>query len=209
MSEAELIELYQTTHSVEVLDEIIRGRSAWIRGVVNRTNLKSWVDRDACFADALSESALSVKNFDRSRNFSSFLARVIRRACIAQQAKQNVSQTSDFDFDRHPDPQVGEAADVLNEIYGIIDSIPPEEINDSTQLVIRRVLSGHSVDEIARMMDWTITRARSAVEHVRCFIAYKMKEKGLSASPWICDGELNEMAAKYEETTRCSWGDHP
>jgi hypothetical protein len=53
------------------------------------------------------------------------------------------------------------------------------------------------------MMDWTIPRARAAVEHVRCFIAYKMREKGLSASPWIMDSDLNDMADKYADSIKC------
>jgi DNA-directed RNA polymerase specialized sigma24 family protein len=199
--ENELIAIYQSTGCVDSLDEIIRGRAAWVWSVVNKIPLLPWADRDACYADALSEIALSVHRFEQGRDFGRFLGRIITRAAQAQQAKQN-TQHSDIDFNLHVDPQEDTAGEVLSEIYAIVESIPPEEINDSTQLVIRRILGGHSTEEIARMMDWTLPRARAAVEHVRCFIAHKMREKGLSASPWIPDCELDDLAQQYEESVR-------
>lgn len=204
--EAELVAIYQKTGCHDALEEILRGRAAWVWRAVNAMPLRQYTDLDACFSDAMSEIALSIHRFDASRKFSSFLSSIVTRSAFRSQKRQNIEQNQDFVFEKVIDESPRSASDILQSMREIIDAIPPEEINESTRIVIERLMSGCTVEEIASMMGWTVPRTRKAVEHVRCFIAYQMLMSGKSAAPWIDDRDLDAMARQYEMATKLSFG---
>lgn len=196
--ESECIRLWQECQDNDSLGRVVLSRGRWAWSVLQKLCLPTWVDMDSVHADVLSGLIPALNTYDRSRKLTAYLHPVVSRIAYKSAARQN-QQHSDYDFNCVLDSEVGDAADVLDEINALIEETPAEELNDTARCLIRRVLAGYGVGKIANLMGWTPERAKRNVEHVRGYIAHKMLERGQSAAPWIDDKDLAVLADVYRK----------
>ena len=167
----------------------------------------SWIDMESVFADVMGELAVSIPNYDPSvAQLSTYLGRIIpiaARKSACAQGTPNDHYT--LDFDAVIDDDKGDVIDVLRAIRAIINSTPDDEINETTRLVIDRMLKGYSVRDVASQLGWSKGKTERFVEKTRDYIAWKMVRAGASASPWIPDHELTSMHDRYETYVKSLW----
>lgn len=196
--EHEYIRLWQENQDRDALGSVVHSRGRWVWTVLKQLSLPPWIDMDSVHADVLSGMTKALTSYDNKRGLTAYLYPVVARIAYKSAGKQN-KQYADYDFNYIIDEAPGEAGDVLEAIEAIIDETPPEELNDTAKILIRRVITGHGVAQIANLMGWTPERTKRNVEHVRGYIAHKMLEREQSAAPWIDDKDLVAMANVYRQ----------
>lgn len=197
--EKERITRWRETGDNEILGPVIHGRVPWIlRKVIDGT--PDWADRDTILSDCISECFLALKNFDTSRGLTAYLSTVVRR--VIGDAMSSTTEQVEIDLNKVIDETRGDATPIIDEIKYLMAAAPPEELNTNSRLIIKRILSGVSRNVISNQMEWTYDETKRNVEHYRRFIAYKMREAGVSAAPWVCDRYRDRLAAEYEASMK-------
>lgn len=182
----------------EAIGEIIHGRARWVLSVISKMSLPPGTDQDAVFSDCIGAVFMAMKNFDVTRGLTAYLYPVIKRTAYDSSG----IPTETVDCDRLLDSAGDRADSVLCLLRDAIESTPMEELNSSKRQLLQRMFDGESPAQIANVMGWSFDHAFREVQWLRQYLAWRIVSEDMSGEPWLCDRELVQLAAAFEQTRR-------
>lgn len=171
-------------------------RMSWLFYIVKSFGFPPWVNIDDVACDVAGDISIALRNYDKKKSsVSTYMYQIASVKSKVYAASQSQEMDIIIDANMVAEDETPDPSDLIEKIRHVFSEV---ELNEHSRLTLDRMLKGASAAEIGRQLGWKPSSVKKRMDSLRKEIAWRLIKAGSSASPWIPDCDLRDLARKHE-----------